>query len=32
MVTHDPAAAAYGTRIVRIRDGLVESDEPVRRG
>jgi putative ABC transport system ATP-binding protein len=29
MVTHDPAAAAYGTRIVRIRDGLVEADEPV---
>lgn len=31
MVTHDPAAAAYGTRLVKIRDGLVESDEPVRR-
>jgi putative ABC transport system ATP-binding protein len=29
MVTHDPAAARYGTRIVHIRDGLVESDEPV---
>jgi putative ABC transport system ATP-binding protein len=29
MVTHDPVAASYGTRIVRIRDGLVESDEPV---
>jgi putative ABC transport system ATP-binding protein len=29
MVTHDPTAAAYGTRIVRIHDGLVESDEPV---
>ncbi len=29
MVTHDQSAAAYGTRIVRIRDGLVESDEPV---
>jgi len=29
MVTHDPAAAAYGTRIVKIRDGLIESDEPV---
>src|SRR5262245_27416923 len=24
MVTHDPTAASYGTRIVRIRDGLVE--------
>jgi putative ABC transport system ATP-binding protein len=31
MVTHDPTAASYGTRIVRIRDGLVESDEAVRR-
>ena len=30
MVTHDPAAAAYGTRLVKIRDGKVESDEPVR--
>jgi putative ABC transport system ATP-binding protein len=29
MVTHDPSAAAYGTRLVRIRDGLIESDEPV---
>jgi putative ABC transport system ATP-binding protein len=32
MVTHDPTAASYGTRIVRIRDGLIESDEPVVRG
>ncbi len=31
MVTHDPTAASYGTRIVRIRDGLIESDEPVRK-
>jgi putative ABC transport system ATP-binding protein len=31
MVTHDPTAAAYGTRLVKIRDGLIESDEPVRR-
>jgi putative ABC transport system ATP-binding protein len=31
MVTHDPTAASYGTRLVRIRDGLVESDEPVMR-
>jgi putative ABC transport system ATP-binding protein len=30
MVTHDQAAAAYGTRLVKIRDGKVESDEPVR--
>ena len=29
MVTHDANAAQYGTRIVRIRDGLVESDGPV---
>lgn len=29
MVTHDPGAAAYGTRLVKIRDGLVEADEPV---
>lgn len=31
MVTHDPSAANYGTRVVRVRDGLVESDELVRR-
>ncbi|MCZ2344381.1 MAG: ABC transporter ATP-binding protein [Bacteroidales bacterium] len=29
MVTHDPNAAQYGSRLVRIRDGLIESDEPV---
>lgn len=29
MVTHDPNAAKFGTRIVRIRDGLLESDELV---
>jgi putative ABC transport system ATP-binding protein len=29
MVTHDPTAGSYGTRIVKIRDGLIESDEPV---
>ncbi len=29
MVTHDANAAQYGTRIVRIRDGVVESDGPV---
>ncbi|MBX9628324.1 MAG: ABC transporter ATP-binding protein [Gemmataceae bacterium] len=29
MVTHDPTAASYGTRLVRIRDGLVEADEPI---
>ncbi len=27
MVTHDPQAAAYGDRIVHIRDGLLESEE-----
>jgi len=27
MVTHDPQAAAYGDRIVNIRDGLLESEE-----
>jgi len=29
VVTHDPTAAAYGTRLIRIRDGLIESDEPI---
>ena len=29
MVTHDPSAARFGTRLVRVRDGLVESDQPV---
>ncbi len=32
MVTHDPAGAGYGTRLVKIRDGLVEADEAVVRG
>ena len=32
MVTHDGAAAKSGTRIVTIRDGLVESDTAVERG
>ncbi len=32
MVTHDPHGAQFGTRIVQIRDGLIEVDEPVRRG
>jgi putative ABC transport system ATP-binding protein len=27
MVTHDPTGATYGTRLVKIRDGLLESDE-----
>jgi putative ABC transport system ATP-binding protein len=29
MVTHDPTAARYGTRVVHIRDGLIEYDKPV---
>jgi putative ABC transport system ATP-binding protein len=29
VVTHDATAAAFGTRLVKIRDGVVESDEPV---
>jgi len=29
MVTHDAAAAAVGTRIVRLRDGRLESDTPL---
>ncbi|MCC7442828.1 MAG: ABC transporter ATP-binding protein [Bdellovibrionales bacterium] len=28
MVTHDLAAATYGTRLIRLRDGHVESDGP----
>ena len=31
MVTHDSGAAKSGTRVVTIRDGLVESDEAVNR-
>jgi putative ABC transport system ATP-binding protein len=26
MVTHDPRAASYGNRLIKMRDGLVESD------
>ncbi len=29
MVTHDPASAAHGDRLVHIRDGLVEAEESV---
>ncbi|MBC7384778.1 MAG: ABC transporter ATP-binding protein [Cryobacterium sp.] len=33
MVTHDANAASYGTRLIKLRDGLIESDAPVvRRG
>ena len=31
MVTHDPTGASYGTRLVRIRDGVIESDEAIRK-
>lgn len=31
MVTHDPRAAAFGDRLIQIRDGLVEKEETVRR-
>jgi putative ABC transport system ATP-binding protein len=27
MVTHDPKAASYGNRLIRMRDGALESDE-----
>lgn len=29
MVTHDANAASYGTRLVRLRDGVIESDQKV---
>ncbi len=29
MVTHDPAAGAYGDRIIHISDGLIESEERI---
>ncbi|HEY2787729.1 MAG TPA: ABC transporter ATP-binding protein [Fimbriiglobus sp.] len=31
VVTHDVSAAAFGTRLVKIRDGVLESDEQVTR-
>jgi ABC-type lipoprotein export system ATPase subunit len=30
MVTHDNQARGYGDRLVLIRDGLIESEEPLR--
>jgi putative ABC transport system ATP-binding protein len=30
VVTHDPQAAAYGDRLIHIRDGLVESEKTLR--
>ena len=32
LVTHDPKVAAYAHRTIRIADGLIEGDEPARRG
>ena len=32
MVTHDSQLATHADRIVRVRDGLIESDEPVLAG
>ena len=29
MVTHDPQAAAYGDRVIHIRDGLIDAEETV---
>lgn len=29
MVTHEPSIAAYAQRIIRLRDGMIESDERV---
>ena len=29
MVTHDAQAAAFGERVIHIRDGLVDVEEPV---
>lgn len=28
LVTHDPKAASYGNRVIRLRDGMMESDGP----
>ena len=30
MVTHDPKAASFGNRLLRMRDGSLESDETIR--
>jgi putative ABC transport system ATP-binding protein len=32
MVTHDPRAASYGTRLIQLRDGRIESDQRVGSG
>jgi predicted ABC-type transport system involved in lysophospholipase L1 biosynthesis ATPase subunit len=30
MVTHDTSIAQQGTRVIRLRDGQLESDKPIR--
>ncbi|HEV3166431.1 MAG TPA: ABC transporter ATP-binding protein [Isosphaeraceae bacterium] len=30
MVTHDPQAAAFGDRVIHVRDGLIEAGQPTR--
>ncbi len=29
MVTHDPKAASYGNRLIKLKDGLLDSDEKI---
>jgi putative ABC transport system ATP-binding protein len=29
MVTHDPKAASFGTRLIKLKDGLLDSDEKI---
>ena len=29
MVTHDPKAASFGTRLIKLKDGLLDSDEQI---
>ena len=31
LVTHEPDIARYASRIIRFRDGLIQSDRPVER-
>jgi putative ABC transport system ATP-binding protein len=28
LITHEPDIAAYGTRIIAVRDGVITSDKP----
>jgi predicted ABC-type transport system involved in lysophospholipase L1 biosynthesis ATPase subunit len=30
LVTHDPSIGAAAHRLIRMRDGMLDSDEPVR--